>query len=148
MSKQVKVIEGVSFFERETAEGNIEVHATTLPETAAAIQYKIKEGYELCLDPSDTNNWPFKAGRINYLFFKKAGEAKVEIEKPTIQVAKVSNISVSTEELLDGPDFESIGKLSKQAIEDEADRWSIQLDTANSKKVMLEEFEKAWKDKA
>lgn len=56
-------------------------------------------------------------------------------------------LKVSPEELLDGPNWSSISAMSKQVLEDEAYRWGIQLDTSNTKKVMLENFKASWEAK-
>lgn len=177
MQEFIKVIDGVDFQMRTTAEGLTEVHTSKLESTLAAVQYLNDQGYELYLSPSDGKHWPLNR-RPNIFFMQKKGEypegsisaQNAELnevkenaissteygqegqekaqEQDNKEVEKETTAVLSTEELLEGPDWKAIQKLGKPSLEVEALRWSIQLDASTTKPKMIEAFKEAWSEKA
>ena len=81
---------------------------------------------------------------------QEATEEPVEGESVEEVVAEESEENpavATTEELLEGPNWSKAKTLSKQKLEDYADKWNIQLDTSNTKGEMLEQFEAEWESK-
>lgn len=136
MKEQTIVSKGVDYFiGASSEEGLMEVSAYGTINAVAAVQDLNQKGYTVVMEDSLPKFWPMNFGQ-EVIFYATRGD--VSQYTPKIEAAPVE-----TEETSE-PDWEAIEKMSKDQIEDEADKYSIQLSTSLSKAKMITAFKEAY----
>lgn len=116
-----------------------EVTTALLPSTIVAAQWLQEQGFRAIL--SENISYPMKNAGGAVFFVELDEKALTELPED------VEEDAMSVDAMLDGPDFTKAKTMTKDAMEDYADQWGVQISTAQSKPKMLEEFKAGWDEK-
>lgn len=148
-----------------------EVSAYTLPGVLVSMEWLAKQGYDLCLTLNNrfplklhqgTTYWVVRPDGANTPTDKSAGRSdeasdaassskseEVSVTDEVVQEVTEDSAkpSLSTEDLLEGPNWSKAKTMSKKDLEDYADKYQVDLNTDDTKGEMLESFKAQWETK-
>lgn len=152
------------------ADNTWHIQTNSLISSLAGMDHLVKNGWQIKLDPRGTE-WPSKFYAGANFYVEKAAEGTVVLktvdkkeeavatavseppEKGVVEDASLTDTSgmddaaLSSDELLDGPNWNKAKVMTKQDMEDYADKFNIQIDPTKSKSVMLDAFKAEWAEK-
>jgi len=165
----------IHYTSTRTAENTWHIQTNSLISSLAGMDHLVKNGWQVKLDPRGTE-WPSKYYAGANFYVERATEGTVVLktvdkkeetsEEDTVAAAVsepaeegvVEGVSLtdtsgmdddalSSDELLDGPNWNKAKTMTKQGMEDYADKFNIQIDPTKSKSVMLDAFKAEWAEK-
>ena len=153
------------------ADNTWHIQTNSLLGCLAGMDHLVKNGWQLKLDPRGTE-FPSKHYAGANFYVERATEGTVVLktvdkkeemsEEDTVAAAVsepaeegisltgtsgMDDDDLSSDELLDGPNWNKAKTMTKQGMEDYADKFNIQIDPTKSKSVMLDAFKAEWAEK-